>query len=38
VVGDPRSGGLPDAEKGLIIDVLRIPSNCRNFPNAKKKS
>jgi len=31
---------IPDAgvyaEKGLIIDVLRIPSNCRKFPNTQK--
>ena len=33
-VGDPRHGGLgvqpPDAEKGLIFNVLRIASNCLN--------
>ena len=33
-VGNPRCGGLraqpPDAEKGLIFNVLRIASNCLN--------
>jgi len=25
-------GGMaPDAGKGLMLNVLRIPSNCRNF-------
>ena len=34
-VGDSRHRGLgvhpSDAEKGLIIDVLRIPSNCKKI-------